>query len=298
MLDRGLNPRDVLEFMLGPPRIMQPVLMPPGDEGTVLGQLPVVGQPGRLAHMAQRSLNNPAQSTALNTTQTGAGQLEPHSRIRQYAKMHQRFTQGDLAKSIEQRRPMDTMPMTDTPSKAPRITRAILPATQATTPIMQNKAPNTQITGLETKDVGRKSHENECEQQVMPTIEPTDSVAKPGKKEKPRKAVKTEREGTPGGSALKQGPRCAKCIKSHKRCTHRAPQSRTPQPGLDGLFGMLNAVVNHVPASGAPEGYSPAPQPILDPALTQHVAMLTPRTSEKTAATKRKRSTTSIENER
>jgi len=298
MLDRGLNPRDVLEFMLGPPRIMQPVLMPPGNEGTVLGQLPVIGQPARLVPMAQRLLNNPAQPTALNTTQTGAGQLEPQSQTRPYVEMHQRFTQGDLARSIEQERPMDTMPMTSTPSKAPRVPRTLLPAAQVTTPIMQNKAPNTQITGHETNDVGQKLQDNEHEQQIMPTIEPTDSVAKPGKKEKTRKAVKTEREGTPGGSALKQGPRCAKCIKSHKRCTHRAQQSPTPQPVSDGLFGMFNAAVNPVPASGAPEGYTPAPQPIPDPTLTQHVAMPTPLTVEKTAATKRKRSVTSVENER
>jgi hypothetical protein len=298
MLDRGLNPRDVLEFMLGPPRIMQPVLMPPGDDGTVLGQLPVIGQPARLAPMAQRLLNNPAQPTALNTTQTGGGQLEPQSQIRPYVEMHQRFTQGDLARSIEQERPMDTMPMTSTPSKAPRVPRALLPAAQVTTPTMQNKVPNTQVTGHETKGVGQKLQDNESEQQVMPTIEPTDSAAKPGKKEKPRKAVKTEREGTPGGSALKQGPRCAKCIKSHKRCTHRAQQSPTPQPASDGLFGMFNAAVNHVPASGAPEGYTPAPQPIPNPTLAQHAAMPTPLTAEKTTATKRKRSITSVENER
>lgn len=254
--------------------------MPPGNEGTVLGQLPVVGQAARLAPVAQLPPNNLAQPTILNATQTGADQLEHNSRIGPYAKMHQRFRQGDLAKSIEQERPMDTIPMTPTPSKAPRAPRAILPAMQVTTPIMQN----TQITGHETNDVGQKVQDNEPEQQVMPTIETTDKKAKPGKKEKPKKAIKTEREGTPGGSALKQGPRCAKCIKSHKRCTHRAPQSPTPQPG-DGVFGTFS-----VAASGAPEGHIPAPQPIPDFSLAQPAApMPTPLTSEKAAGTKRKR---------
>lgn len=184
---------------------------------------------------------------------------------------------------------MDTMPMTDTPSKAPRVLRTIMPAAQVTTPTMKNSIPNTQATNNETKDVGQKLQDNEAEQQAMPTIETTDNLTKPAKKEKPKKAIKTEREETPGGTALKQGPRCAKCVKSHKRCTHRAQQSPTPQPGPDGMFGVFSAAPNNVPASAAPEGNTPTPQPIPDPSLTAHAAMLTPLTSEKTGTTKRKR---------
>jgi hypothetical protein len=263
---------------------MQPVLMSPGNEGTVLGQLPVVGQTARLAPVAQLLPKNPAQPTALNAPQTGADQLEHNSQIGSYAKMHQRFHEGDLAKSIEQERPMDTMPMTPTPPKAPRAPRTISLAMQVTTPIMHNKTPNTQITGHETNDVGQKLQDNEPEQQVMPTIETTENKAKPGKKEKPKKAIKTEREGTPGGSALKQGPRCAKCIKSHKRCTHRAQHSPTPQPGPDGMFGTFS-----IAASATPEGHTLAPQSVPDLPLTQHTApMPTPLTSEKATGAKRK----------
>ena len=208
--------------------------------------------------MARLPLNNPAQSIVLNTTQTGADQLqlEHTPQIGSYDKMHQRFHQGDLAKSIEKERPMDTLLMTNTPSKVPSVSRAIFPAMQVTTPIMHNKTPNTQITGHATKDVGQKLQDNDAEQQAIPTIEATDKVAKPGKKEKPKKAIKMEREATPGGSALKQGPRCAKCIKSHKRCTHRAQHSPAPQPGPDGVFGSFS-----VAASVTPEGHTSAPQP-------------------------------------
>ena len=268
---------------------MQPVLLPPVNDGTVLGQLPVVGQVTQSAPLAQLLSDNSAQAIAHKMTQTGTGQIEHQVARGHYANMHQRFHQGDLAKSIQQERPMDTMPMTDTPSKASRVSRAILPADQVTTPIMQNKAPETHITRHETDDVGKKVQGDESEQEVTPSIETTDNVAKPGKKEKPSKAIKVEREGTPGGNALKQGPRCAKCVKSHKRCTHRVQQSPTPQQGSDVSFGVVSAVEAHVPASDAPEGHTPAPRPVPDLSLATHAPMPTPLTSEKTAATKRKR---------
>lgn len=263
--------------------------MPPGNDGTVLGQLPVVGRPARLAPFAPLPLMHAAHPIAQQMAHTSTGQRVHKVDHGRYAQMHQRFHQGDLAKSIEQERPMDTIPMTDTPSKAPRVLRTILPAAQVTTPTMQNTPLKTQATGHETKDVGQKLQDNEAEQQAMPTIETTDNVVKPGKKEKPKKAIKTEREGTPGGIAVKQGPRCAKCVKSHKRCTHRAQQSPTPQPGFDGMFGVFSAAPNNVPASGAPQGNTPTPQPIPDPSLTEHTTMPTPLTSEKPGATKRKR---------
>ncbi|GAB7326000.1 hypothetical protein MBLNU13_g10042t2 [Cladosporium sp. NU13] len=289
LLDNGCTPKQVLAFMGGPPVPREPVLMPPGNEGTVLGQLPVVGQPLRLAPMAQLPLNHPAQPTAQQMAHTSTDQHVHKADHGRYAKMHKLFHQGDLAKSIEQERPMDTMPMMDTPSKAPRVPRTILPAAQVTTPTMQHTTPNTQATRHKTKDVGQKVQDNETEQQAMPTTETTDNVAKLGKKEKPKKAIKTEREGTPGGSMVKQGPRCAKCVKSHKRCTHRAQQSPTPQPGPGGSFGVFSATANNIPASDALEGNTPTPQPIPDPSLNEHAAMPTPLTSEKAATTKRKR---------
>ena len=290
MLDNGCAPKQVLAFMVGPPLPREPVLLPPGNEGTVLGQLPVVGQQARLAPAAQLSLNHPAQPTAQQMAHTSTGQYVHNTDHGHYAKMHQRFHQGELAKSIEQERPMDTMPMTDTPSKAPRVPRTILPAAQVTTPTMQNKTPNTQITRHEANNVGHELQNNEAEQQVMPTIETTDKVAKPGKKEKPKKVIKIEREGTPGGSMLKQGPRCAKCVKSHKRCTHRTQQSPTPQPGPEGSFGVFSVAANNIPASDdAPEGYTPAPQAIPEPSLTEHTAMPTPLTTGKATSMKRKR---------
>jgi len=289
MLDDGWTPRGVLEFVAGPPHNRKPVLMPAGNEGTLLGQLPVMGQPARLAHMAQLSLNDHAQPTAQNMVQTGINRLEHRSDHGLYAKMHQRFDRGDLAKSIEQERPMDTMPMTDAPSKTPRNPRAILPTPQATTPVMQNNALYTPTTGYQMKGAGKMLQDTESGQIAVPTIETTGNVAKPGKKDKPKKAIKLEREGTPGGSAIKQGPRCAKCVKSHKRCTHRLQQSPTPQLGSDGLFATPSAAVNRGPASNTPEGHTPAPPTIPDHPLAEHAAMPTPPTAEKAATLKRKR---------
>ena len=276
--------------MVGPPDIYrEPVLLPPGNEGTVLGQLPVVGQPTRLAPMAQLPLNHPAQPTAQQMAHISTGQHVHEADHGRYANMHQLFHQGSLAKFIEQERPMDTMPITDTPSKAPRVPRTIQPAVQVTTSTMQNTSSNTQTTGHEMKYGGQKLQENEAEQQAMPTIEMTDNVAKPGKKEKLEKAIKTERERTPGRSMVKQGPRCVKCVKSHKRCMHRAQQSPTPQPGPGGAFGVFSATANNIPASDAIEGNTPTPQPTSEPFLNEHTAMPTPLTSGKAAPTKRKR---------
>lgn len=55
------------------------------------------------------------------------------------------------------------------------------------------------------------------------------------------------------------------------------------------MFGVFSTAPKNVPASGAPEGNTPTPQPIPDPSLTEHTAMPTPLTYEKTGTTKRKR---------
>jgi hypothetical protein len=288
LFDIGWTPQQVIDYMAGPPRVMQPVLVP---AGILPRQLPVVGQatPG-----TRLLLNDPILPTAHKTTQTGTNHLEHKFELGMYARMHRRFDQGDLAKSIEQGRPMDTMSMMETPSKAPRMPMSLeaMPAAQVTTPMMQNSTLKTQTTGHGTQDANQKLQDNESEQKVVPTIEEPEKVRKPGKKDKPNKAVKIERQGTPAGSAAKQGRRCVACVKSHKRCTHRVQQSPTPQPGPDGSFVTPIAAVNPVPTSGALESHTKAPQPIPDHSLAlpnENAALPTPLTLEKGATAKRKR---------
>lgn len=295
MFDEGLSPRHVMEYMAGPPRIIQPLLVPGGVEGSLLGQHPVVGHVTQSTPATQFFLDKHAPPTAHKMTQVGLNPPEYKLEPGMYAEMHHRFDRGDLTRSIERKRPMDTVPMTASPSEAPRVPHENVTAVQATTPSTMPKGIlKTQTTGLERQDARQKVQNNDYEQKVMPTIETTGNVGKskkPGKKDKPRKAIKIEREGTPAGSIVKQGPRCAACVKSHKRCTHRAQQSPTPQSAPDSSFGTPSAAVNIAPASDIPGGYTPASQTAApDRSLTfSNAAMPTPLTSEKAATTKRKR---------
>jgi len=276
--------------MAGPPRVMQPVLTPRGNEDTPVGKLPVVGQAILPAPRARLLLDNPNQPTAHNMTQTSTHQFD----LGMYAEMHRRFDQGDLAKSIEHEQPMDTLSMMATPSKAPRkpVSLESMTTAQVATPMMQNSTLKTQTIGRGTHVSSQTPQDSESEQKAIPTTEKMEGVVKTGDKEKPKKAVKIKREGTPAGNAVKQGPRCAACVKSHKRCTHRVQQSPTPQPGVNETLSTPGAAVNNVSASGAPEGHTPAPHPIPKTSValaSEQVAIPTPLTLEKGATTKRKR---------
>jgi hypothetical protein len=269
---------------------MQPVLTPRGSEDTPLGKLPVVGEAILPAPGARLLLDNPDQPTAHKMTQTSNHQFD----LGMYAEMHRRFDQGDLAKSIEHEQPMDTLSMMATPSKAPckPVSLEAMPAAQVATPMMQNGTLETQTMGRGIHASSQTPQDSESEQKAIPTTEKMEGVVKSGNKEKPKKAVKIKREGTPAGNAVKQGPRCAACVKSHKRCTHRVQQSPTPQPGPNGTLGTPGAAVNNVTASGAPEGHTPAPHPIPKIAVAlpnDQAAIPTPLNLEKGATTKRKR---------
>lgn len=282
MLDDGWRPQTVIAFMSRPPR----TLMPDGPGGGRLGQPPLVPQAMPQTHGVQVSPTL-MQPNARQMPQIDADNLG------MYDNMHQRFRQGGLARSIEQERPMDTVPLTPTNFNAhgmpmPML-REIMPLLHVNTSMMQSAGLETQTTGPGMQGAGQNLQDNKSEQQVVPTIETTENASKPEKKEKPKKATKIDREGTPGGSAMKQGPRCAACIKSHKRCTHRV---QTPQPGLEPSSNIPTAAAHYVPTSGAPEGYTPAPQALPDhsfTAPTEQAAIPTPMTSKKAGTPKRKR---------
>lgn len=108
-------------------------------------------------------------------------------------------------------------------------------------------------------------------------------------KKKPKLNTKTEKKAAPGGTVT---PRCPKCIKGHKRCTHRAQESPASNVPLGSSpFDVPSTPSNYFPSAGVEESYTPAPI-----AMPDHILTL-PATSEevpvqaaaKKAAPKRKR---------
>jgi hypothetical protein len=259
-----------------------------GATGSTIEQHPNVGHPGfQQAPWASIPLNLPMPPAAHQMTHPVKKEPE-HGHASTYVSMHQRFEQGNLAQSIVQDRPMDTVPMMGHPSMAQGMfdLHKVATTAQATTPTMQNSIVRAQDTEPEKQGANRALENNDLEQDITPTIETAEDTANPEKTEKPKKVAKTDREGTPGGSAVKQGRRCAACVKSHKKCAHRAQMSPTPQPAVATSFGTPSA------AAGDP---SEGPTPTVSPddsfaLLNEHAPMLTPTSApKKAAAVKRKR---------
>jgi len=84
----------------------------------------------------------------------------------------------------------------------------------------------------------------------------TTKTLKAGKK-KLKLSTKTETEGTLAGM-INQGPRCAKCIKAHKRCTHRTQSPVSALPLGPSPLDTPSTPSTYVPLSGVAEGYVPA----------------------------------------
>jgi hypothetical protein len=287
MLDDGVQPIDVFAFMAGPPLIMNPSTTS-GTIGSTIEQQPNAGHPGfQQAPWAPLPLDLSVQPAAHQMTQPVKKEPE-HGHASTYVSMHQRFDQGRLAQSIEQERPMDTMPMMGHPSMAQSIfgPHGAVTTVQDTTPTMQNSIMETQNNEPERQGANLALEDNNMEQDITPTIETAEDTVNPEKTEKPTKVAKIDREGTPGGSAVKQGRRCAACIKSHKKCAHRAQMSPTPQPTVAASLGTPSAA-----AGDAPEGPTPTVSPDDHFALpNEHAAMPTPTSApKKAAAVKRKR---------
>jgi hypothetical protein len=108
-------------------------------------------------------------------------------------------------------------------------------------------------------------------------------------KKKPKLNTKTEKKAAPGGTVT---PRCPKCIKGHKRCTHRAQESPASNVPLGSSpFDVPSTPSNYVPSAGVEEDYTPAPIAMPDHLLTLPVTSVEVpvQAAAKKAAPKRKR---------
>jgi hypothetical protein len=285
MLDNDVQPIDVLAFMAGPP-LANPSPMS-GATGPTIEQHPNVGHPGfQQTPWAPIPPNLPVQPAAHQMTQHVKTEPE-HGRASTYASMHQRFDQGALAQSIEQERPMDTTPMMGHPSMAQGMlaSHEVVTTAPPTTSTMQHSIMTTQDTEPGRQRDNLALEDSNLEQDITPTIETAEDTINPEKTEKPKKVAKTDREGTPGGSLVKQGHRCAACVKSHKKCAHRAQVSPTPQPAVATSFGTPSSA-----ASPPFEGPTPTVSDDSFALPNAHNAMPTPTSApKKAAAVKRKR---------
>lgn len=299
MLEDGYNANQVIMFMGGPPPAPGRMPMAHGSTGAMF-QLPGSVQQGIVQHAPRAQLPSnaaPIQSTGIQTSPLVSNDAKYGSEAGTYDRMHQRFEQGDLARSIQQERPMDTVPVTgNLPLTQGMIQLGqTVPTVQVTTPMtptMKDMPTNAQTSGLKTQSALAGLLDNNSDQQATATIE-TAEGGRPVKKAKQKKTIKTEREDTPGGSTVKQGPRCAACIKSHKRCKHRVLESPTPQAPPDSSLDTPSAPANYLPVSGgAPEGYVQAPPTMPDHSFTlpaEATSMPTPVEPKKAATNKRKR---------
>jgi hypothetical protein len=186
MLDDGVQPIDVFAFMAGPPLIMNPSTTS-GTIGSTIEQQPNAGHPGfQQAPWAPLPLDLSVQPAAHQMTQPVKKEPE-HGHASTYVSMHQRFDQGRLAQSIEQERPMDTMPMMGHPSMAQSIfgSHGAVTTVQATTPTMQNPTMETQNTEPERQGANLALEDNNMEQDITPTIETAGDTVNAEKTEKP-----------------------------------------------------------------------------------------------------------------
>jgi len=90
----------------------------------------------------------------------------------------------------------------------------------------------------------------------------TGKAQKTGKK-KLKLSTRTGVEGSPADTT-NQGPRCAKCIKSHKRCVHRTQSPATNLPLGSSPVNTPSTPSNHVPSSGVPEDSATTPMAMPD----------------------------------
>lgn len=252
---------------------------------------------------------------------TGPSVLEYEDVPGTYTLMQQRFDQGDLAKTVEQQHllymmsrggalsaPQTTPLLHDATPQAPRkisqptahhllqqatrmggvtsnaqdadlasLTKPAISQLQRAAPSMQDPASlvqnSTMATGT-TADVD--STENVDDTGKTKTM-------KNGKK-KLKLSIRAEKEATPDGT-INQGPRCAKCIKGHKKCKHRT------QPLGSSPFDASSTPPNYVPSADVPEGHTSAPVAAPDlsrvrPTTSVEVAV---QAATKKAAPKRKR---------
>jgi hypothetical protein len=296
MLDDGQSSEAIFNFMKGPPGAIDPMLAPDGTGGQPAGQLPDLWRPAfQPIPRTQIPTSHPARLTADQLTRTHDVPRVHGNAPSTYASMHELFDEGDLAQSIEHERPTDTISMMGNPSGARGV-----PMSHGNTPSVQADTPMIQDTDVMRNYSEPMNHgfnlagfgDPDAKHQVTPTIETTEPTHQPDKSnERPRKVPRVDREVTPGGSTRKPGPRCAACVKSHKRCVHRVQMSPTPQPSLATFFATPGATANHSFTSGASNGNTTAVPTLLEPfsPLSRQAGLPTPTTQPKKAATARRK---------
>jgi hypothetical protein len=242
--------------------------------------------------------------------------------------MQQRFDQGDLTKTVEQQHLLYTMsrggalsaPQTtslshDATPQAPRrilqptahlllqqatrmgsvtsnaqdadlalLTKQAISQVQRATPNMQDTASLVQDYTMATETTADvDSTENVDDKGKTKTL-------KIGKK-KLKLSIRAEKEATPGGT-INQGPRCAKCIKGHKKCKHRTQESPASNLPLGSSpFDVSSTPPHYVPSADVPEGHTSAPvaAPDLSRVLPTTSVEVPTQAATKKAAPKRKR---------
>lgn len=136
---------------------------------------------------------------------------------------------------------------------------------------LQRSTPNTQDAAPPMQNYAETMADGTNTEYVDDTG--TTKALKTGKK-KLKLSTRNEMEGTPAGT-VNQGPRCAKCIKAHKRCTHRtqdSPASNRPL-GSSPFDTSSTPSDNYVSSAGIPEGgYTPAPATMPDNSFTLSAA--------------------------
>jgi hypothetical protein len=153
---------------------------------------------------------------------------------------------------------------------------------QKPTPNMQDTASQVQSYTMTTETTANGDTEN--------GDDTGDTKLKTSKK-KLKLYTRAAKETTPGGTP--QGPRCPKCIKGHKRCTHRTQEeSPASNPPLGSSpLEISSTPPTYVPSAGVVEGYTPAPIAMPDhlPTLPATSVEVPVQAAAKKAAPKRKR---------
>jgi hypothetical protein len=215
---------------------------------------------------------------------TGSSVLKYEDVPGTYTLMQQRFDQGDLAKTVEQQHlhymmsrqgalsAPQTTPLLDdaTPQASRRISQptAHLLLQQATgMGSVTSNAQDADLASLAKQTISQLQRAAPNMQDTASLVQnytmatettvdanSTENVDDKGKpktlkisKKKLKLSVRADKEATPDGT-INQGPRCAKCIKGHKKCKHRTQENPASNLPLGSSpFDISSTPSNYVP---------------------------------------------------
>jgi hypothetical protein len=230
---------------------------------------------------------------------TGQGVLKREDAPGTYTLMQQRFDQGVLAKTAEQQHLLYMMSREGALSAAHNtpLTHEAMSRMQAMGPSMEDatlqasrrvplpmaqlllqqgmgsvasNAQDTALASLREQSMSRLQRPTpnmqDTASQVQNYTMATETTANGDTEDtevletsKKKKYTRAPKETTPGGTP--QGPRCPKCIKGHKRCTHRT-QTESPASNVplgSSPLDISSTPPNYVPSAGISEDHTPAP---------------------------------------